>query len=88
MPPCPPDNTPIQDGEFRIDADLTSGQAQGVIWQANNTALIIGTTGARRLSAMCGRWLLYPFVGQPMGNCLTDVTMNDAVAVLAYPALM
>lgn len=84
--PCSPDNTPLQDAELQIAGDLTSGQAKGVIWNANNTSLIIGTTGAGNCGGICGMECCPPFAGTPMGNCLTNVTtLAGAQAVLACP---
>jgi hypothetical protein len=86
--PCPPDNTPLQDGELQLAGDLTSGEAKGVIWNANNTALIMGTTGSGNCPVICGiDPCCPPFAGTPIGNCLTDVTLDGAQAVLEFPAI-
>ena len=100
---CPPDSCPLQNGEFQIAAGVTSGQNKGIIWNVNNTGLIIGTTGAGNGANICGTLVGGPAcpttaTGTPIdltsvgGSCLggpTNVpsTVSGAVATLAYPAI-
>jgi len=101
--PCPPDDTPLQDGEIQIAGDITSGQTKGVVWNVGNSTLIFGTTGVGTGANVCGGLLGGPVcntvaTGTPFnlssigGNCIgsaTNVppTASGAAVALAYPAL-
>jgi hypothetical protein len=52
--PCPPDGSALQDGELQIAGQITSGAGKGIIWQVNNTSLIMGTTGPGSGATICG----------------------------------
>jgi len=93
---CPPDTCPLQDGELRITGQATSGTTKGVLWQVNDTALIMGTTGAGNGAEICGSAAGGPDCvttasGQPFPNCVaalpTQLQLTGAAVVLAYPAI-
>ena len=99
---CPPDSCPLQNGELQIAADVTSGQTKGVIWNVNNTALIMGTTGAGNGANICGSAVGGPTcpttaTGTPIdlssvgGNCLggpnVPPALSGAAGTLTYPAI-
>jgi hypothetical protein len=97
---CPPDTCPLQDGELQIAGEITSGQSKGIIWNLNNTTLIVGTSGPGNGSNICGTLLGGPvchteITGTPIdltgvgGSCLADVppTLSGATVSLAYPAI-
>ena len=100
---CPPDSCPLQNGEVQIAADVISGQTKSIIWNVNDSTLIMGTTGAGNGGNICGT-----AVGGPAcpttatgaaidltsagGDCLggpLDVppTLSGATGTLAYPAI-
>jgi len=96
---CPPAICPLQAGELQIAGEITSGLAKGVLWNANNTTAIMGTTGPGNGASVCG--------GKPCsteingvaidlsstgGSCTGDPTnvpasVSGATLGLAYPAL-
>jgi hypothetical protein len=98
--PCPADDTPVTGDDLALAGEITSGQTRGVIWNLNNTASIMGTTGVGNGSNICG----IP-VGGPVcrtvasgagfdlssvgGSCVSGVppTASGASVALAYPAL-
>ncbi len=99
--PCPPDDTPLQAGELQISGHITSGQAKGIIWNANNTALIFGTTGSGDGADNCNvlsgadHTCNSTAAGMPIdltslgGDCLDSVptAVNGAVGVLVVPSI-
>jgi len=88
--PCPPDDAPLQAGELQVAGELTSGEAKGVVWQANNTALTLGTTGTSGCPVEClVPPCCPPLEGTPMGDCIAapPAMIDGAQAVLAYPVI-
>ncbi len=91
---CPPDTCPLQDGELSIAGDITSGQSKGVVWQVNDTALIMGTTGAGNGAAICGSAsggpnCLTTLTGTSFGNCVAapPASVSGASVALTFPAI-
>ena len=100
---CPPDTCPLQNGELQIAGDITSGLSKGIIWNVDDTALILGTTGAGNGAAICnstGADHTCPTTapGTPIsladlgGSCLgadTNVptTLSNATLALGFPAI-
>lgn len=94
---CPPDTCPQQAGELQIAGDITSGNTKGVIWNLNNTQLIMGTTGAGNgIPKLCGGMdCVTEAQGVPInltsvGNSCTEdlpANLSGATVDLAYPAI-
>ena len=100
---CPPDTCPLQAGELQIAGDITSGKTKGIVWQVNNTGLVMGTTGAGNGAPICnsiGADHTCPTTatGVPIdltsigGNCLgadnnMPASVSNATVALAYPAI-
>jgi len=98
--PCPPDSLPLQPDELQLTGVLTSGKAKGVVWNANNSAQIFGTTGAGNGANVCGTVIGGPqcpttITGFPVdlsglgGDCLGGVPtiVNGALGALVLPAI-
>jgi cysteine-rich repeat protein len=98
--PCPADDTPQQDGDIPISGDITTGQTKSVLWNLNNSAQIMGTTGAGNGAAICNALApdkTCPTVAQgtPVdlssdgGDCLSapPTTLSGTTLGLAFPAL-
>jgi hypothetical protein len=90
--PCPSDDTPLQAGELQIAGVLTSGQSKGVLWNVNDTALIMGTTGAGDGVKICGSVTGGPncattAIGSPFGDCVAapPTSMASAQSAIVFP---
>ena len=99
---CPSDGTSLQPGEFQLDGWMTSGTSKGVVWQVNNTNLIMGTVGSGSGGAICGQTAGAPNCtttatgavipagdGVTVSGCLIvpPVSLSTAAAVIAYPVI-
>jgi len=93
---CPADGAPFDAaaGDVRVTAAMSSGSAKGVIFNLNNGALVLGTTGSGDGASICGLSGTDPCVtsaaGAPYPALCTDLSAGNLHAgklVAAFTAL-